>query len=65
MCTNECNDEDVQFVFSHVLGILSVDVNITTTCPTLTQQYSSGAIGMVIFLCLLGSCVCWLRHCLI
>ena len=54
---NECNDEDVQFVFSHVLGILSVDVNITTTCPALTQQYSSGAIGMVIFLCLLGSCV--------
>ena len=54
---NECNDEDVQFVFSHVLGILSVDVNITTSCPALTQQYSSGAIGMVIFLCLLGSCV--------
>ena len=54
---NECNDEDVQFVFSHVLGILSVDVNITTSCPALTQQYSSGAIGMVIFLCLLGACV--------
>ena len=54
---NECNDEDVQFVFSQILGILSVDTNITTSCPAMTQQYSSGAVGMIIFLCLLGSCV--------
>ena len=54
---NECNEEDVQFVFSHILGILSIDTNITTSCPAMTQQYSSGAVGMIIFLCLLGSCV--------